>query len=544
MVPRVMSEASATLLSVAAVARESSSSSLEEGRALLQQRLGLFGKVTFLVNLFYYPLFNLALGLDPAVGFQAALRGLVSYEALGEFLIFGGLWGVCRLGKLSLRALHIIEAVGVLLIAMVVSSWPFVHPYPVAGAYELVLALVVLLNLRAILVPSSAWRTLVLSLGACVIGMVSAILASRYREVLPLTPTTLVVLVLSWCLVAVGFSTVTSSVIYGLRKQVRDARRLGQYTLLRKLGAGAMGEVYLASHALLRRRTAIKLLSADAESHRLERFEREVQLTSQLTHPNTIAIYDYGRTSEGLFYYVMEYLEGLDLEGLLRVSGPQPPGRVIHILRQVCGALEEAHGMGLLHRDIKPANLFLCRRRGIPDLVKVLDFGLVKDLGNSGEGALTQSRGLTGTPLYMAPEAITSPDAVDARSDLYSLGAVGYALLTGTHVFEGHGVVEICAHHLHTAPEPPEVRLGRALPKDLCDVVLHCLEKRPEARYASARELRVALDACVDAERWTEEEAERWWQMLGTAAEAQVPPERHVLSGSQTLVTDLAKRVA
>jgi eukaryotic-like serine/threonine-protein kinase len=522
-----------------------SSSHTEDGRALLQERLGLFGKVCFLIDILYYPLFHLAIVLDPQVGLQAALEGLFSYEALGEYAVFGCIWLLCRTGTRSWKALQAIETVGVLLMGTVVASWPFVHPYPVAGIYEMLLALVALLSLRAILVPSSSRRTLLLSGGACGIGMLATLVAMRHRDAAPLSPISQVLLALCWFIVAVAFSTVASAVIYGLRKQVRDARKLGQYTLLQRLGAGAMGEVYLASHALLRRRTAIKLLRADTDGQGLERFEREVQLTSQLTHPNTIAIYDYGRTADGLFYYVMEYLEGVDLEGLFTATGPQPPARVIHILRQVCGALEEAHGLGLLHRDIKPANLFLCRRRGMPDLVKVLDFGLVKQLGNSSDVAISQGSVITGTPLYMAPEAISTPEAVDARGDLYSLGAVGYALLTGTHAFKGRSVVEICAHHLHTPPVPPEVRAGRELPKDLCDVLLRCLEKTPEARYESARALRVALEACADAGRWTEEDAERWWMAHGVEVEsARSRREDPTLAGTQTLMADLASRAA
>jgi serine/threonine-protein kinase len=519
-----------------------SSSGSEDGRALLQERLGLFGKVCFLVDVLYYPVFNLALGLDPAVGFRAALKGLLSYQALGEYTVFGLIWLLCRTGPRSLRALSAIESVGVLAMGTVISLWPFIHPYPMAGTYELLLAQVVLLSLRATLVPSSARRTLLLSGGTCVIGLAATFFASGLRDVSPATPTSLVLLALCWCIATTAFSSVISAVIYGLRKQVRDARKLGQYTLLRRLGGGAMGEVFLASHALLRRRTAIKLLRADADDRGLERFEREVQLTSQLTHPNTIAIYDYGRTSDGLFYYVMEHLEGSDLDGLLAASGPQPPARVIHILLQVCGALEEAHGQGLLHRDIKPANLFLCRRRGMPDMVKVLDFGLVKELGNKTDVSITQNSTITGTPLYMAPEAISTPEQVDARGDLYSLGAVGYALLTGTHVFEGRSVVEICAHHLHSPPLAPRVRAGRELPEDLSHVILRCLEKKPEARYESARALRAALAACADAGRWTEEDAEHWWREQGSRVESTRPRrEGSVLSGSQTLVPERAR---
>ena len=200
-----------------------------------------------------------------------------------------------------------------------------------------------------------------------------------------------------------------------------------------------MGIVYRAHHALLRRPTAVKLLPAGrAGESNLSRFEREVQLTSSLTHPNTVAIYDYGHTPDGIFYYAMEYLDGMDLEELVELDGAQDPARVVHVLRQVCGALAEAHGVGLVHRDIKPANILLCERGGIPDTAKVVDFGLVKQLSTSGVGpGVSTVNNIMGTPLYLSPEAITSPEKVDARSDLYALGAVAYYLVTGKAVFEG-----------------------------------------------------------------------------------------------------------
>jgi serine/threonine-protein kinase len=516
----------------------------EEGRALLQERLALFGKVCFLVNLFYYPLFNLAVALVPGNDLSSVLASLFSYEALGEFICFGTLWAVCRRGAYSARTLGLIDVVSMLTIGATTAMWPFVHLSPVLGTYELVLAHLALLSLRATLVPSTGRRTLLVGLGVCGTGLVSVLVASRLREVAPLTPGTVSLLALSWMLVATAFSTVVSSVIYGLRQQVRDARKLGQYTLHEHLGSGAMGSVYLASHALLRRRTAIKLLNPDAGARALERFEREVQLTSQLTHPNTIAIYDYGHTEDGLFYYAMEYLDGVDLEGLVASTGPLPPARAVHILRQVCGALEEAHGQGLLHRDIKPANIFLCRRRGEPDMVKVLDFGLVKELGAPKEAAITQSSTLTGTPLYLSPEAISQPEGIDARSDLYSVGAVGYFLLTGRPLFEGHNLVEICAHHLHSSPVPPAERLGRPLPEALSQLVLRCLEKNPRERFASARELRQALAACTQVGQWSEEDAERWWEQHGQAVARARRGERRLLTGTQTLVREVAGQAA
>ena len=341
-----------------------------------------------------------------------------------------------------------------------------------------------------------------------------------------------------WSLVAVGLAALASRVIYGLRVEAREARQVGQYTLEAKLGEGGMGVVYRARHALLRRPTAVKLLPPEkAGATAVERFEREVQLTARLTHPNTVAIFDYGRTLDGVFYYAMEYLEGMSLEALVAEYGPQPPARVVHILEQVCGALDEAHALGLVHRDIKPANIVLGERGGVPDVAKILDFGLVKELAPPGGLALTNVDTILGTPLYMAPEALTTPDQVGPRSDIYSLGAVGYDLLTATHVFEGRTPVEILSHHLHTAPARPSERLGRALPPRLEAVILSCLEKDPARRPASARALRDALSGS-DAGRWTEDDARAWWSARAGHTGAAPRPDATLHS----LTVDLSRR--
>jgi CHASE1-domain containing sensor protein len=252
--------------------------------------------------------------------------------------------------------------------------------------------------------------------------------------------------------------------IRSLRRQVSDARRLGQYDLERKLGQGGMGTVYRARHALLRRPTAIKLLPMEkVGAQAIARFEREVQHTSSLTHPNTVSIYDYGRTPDGVFYYAMEYLDGVDLQDLVDQTGPQDPRRVVHVLKQVAGALSEAHPQGLVHRDVKPANIVLCERGGVRDTVKVFDFGLVKDITSTDVSQSTAAT-IIGTPLYMAPEAVTAPEAVGPSADLYALGAVAYFLLTGVPPFHGQSVVEVCSQHVHQAPVPPSVKLGRSVP--------------------------------------------------------------------------------
>jgi serine/threonine-protein kinase len=321
-------------------------------------------------------------------------------------------------------------------------------------------------------------------------------------------------------LLIVAVTTVITETVHGLRERVRQAMKLGQYTLEEKIGEGGMGVVYKASHALLRRPTAIKLLPPErAGETNLVRFEREVQLTSLLTHPNTVSVYDFGRTPEGSFYYAMEYLEGLDLQQLIDVDGPQDPGRVVRLLAQICGALAEAHAIGLIHRDVKPANVLLCERGGTPDVVKVLDFGLVKQLGAPQDSKLMLSavNQIVGTPLYLSPEAITTPNGMDGRSDLYAVGAVGYLLLTGTPPFTGNSVVEVCGHHLHTPPTPPSARLGRPVPAELEQLVLRCLAKSRDDRPRDAARLRDELIACELGDSWPSERATRWWVERGRA---------------------------
>ena len=303
---------------------------------------------------------------------------------------------------------------------------------------------------------------------------------------------------------------------------VERAKRLGQYTLVRKLGAGGMGTVYLARHSMLRRQTAVKLITKDDDPAAVTRFEREVQSTASLKHPHTIEIYDYGRTPSGTFYYAMEYLAGIDLAQLVDRYGPLPAGRVIELLLQVCESLAEAHGKGLIHRDIKPANIIVSRYGGTPDFVKVLDFGLVKSIEDDGDVTATEAHSIKGTPHYMSPESINDPQSVDARSDLYALGAVAYFLLTGQQVFDGESGMAVLVAQTHEAPRPPSERIEGEVPADLEALVLQCLGKSPEVRPQSARDLRARLLACQAAGAWTEEEADRWWDQHESEIEAAV----------------------
>ncbi|ADB17917.1 serine/threonine protein kinase [Pirellula staleyi DSM 6068] len=312
---------------------------------------------------------------------------------------------------------------------------------------------------------------------------------------------------------AVIFSFAVSHFQRAAQKATLAAKQLGQYQLEEKLGEGGMGVVYKGQHKMLRRATAIKLLHTSRNTEdAIRRFEREVQLTCQLNHPNTIAIFDYGRTPDGIFYYAMEFLDGMDLEQLVTRYGAQPDGRVLSIMKQICGSLAEAHGVGLVHRDIKPANIYLCRRGGICDFIKVLDFGLVKAVDGSRESNITAAGAVTGTPAYMAPESIDEPEHPDPRSDLYAVGAVAYFLLTGAPVFSGRSVVEICMHHAKTIPQPPSLCSKQSISPMLEAVVLNLLAKKPEERVSSASELLELLEKIVPEHPFSAADASAWWK--------------------------------
>jgi serine/threonine-protein kinase len=471
--------------------------------ALLQHRLALLGAISAALTLGFYLVAQVMVQLGPENPWPAAAHGLT----LTTLLLTGGAWLYCRGRRRPATRLRTLE--GLLMMAMgflVLFTSPEVIPEPELRTMVMLLSVTLVLYTRSIFIPSSPVRTLVLSAATALPLAVYALATESPR---------LGIWKVMWLLAAITVATAGSAVIYGLRREVRAARQLGQYTLEEKLGEGGMGVVYLARHAMLRRPTAVKLVKSErVRESTLRRFEREVQLTAGLSHPNTVSVFDYGRTPDGVFYYAMEYLEGLTLDELVDADGPQTPGRTVHILRQVLGALAEAHGIGLVHRDIKPGNIILCERGGLSDVAKVLDFGLVKDLETP--GGMTQDGTLVGTPLYLAPEAIRSPN-VDARADLYSLGAVAYFLLTGHHVFDGRTVVEICSHHLHTPPTPPSSRLGHDLPPDLDAWVLACLEKDPSGRPGSASAASARLDRCAITEEWTLEAGRAWWAAKGRA---------------------------
>ena len=300
------------------------------------------------------------------------------------------------------------------------------------------------------------------------------------------------------------------------------------------LGAGAMGEVYQARHGMLRRPTAVKLLRPEVVGEEaVARFEREVQLTAQLTHPNTVRIFDYGRTDDGVFYYAMEYLEGADLATVVGESGPLPSGRAVRILRQASDALAEAHASGLIHRDIKPANIFLKGGGYLSDFVKVVDFGLVLEVDQEADDRLTVEGKIAGTPHYMSPETLLDPEDVEPRCDVYALGCVAYFLLTGDHVFRGRTIVEVCGQHLHSEPEPM-IERGAEVPESLEALVRRCLAKDPKERpttEALSRELG-SMEAAEWA-TWSDTDSAGWWQEHGRFLLKQRAENTETLSETQ-----------
>jgi serine/threonine-protein kinase len=306
-----------------------------------------------------------------------------------------------------------------------------------------------------------------------------------------------------------------------LHEQAHEAQRIGQYRLKEVLGFGGMGAVYLAEHVLLRRPCAIKLIRPDqvGDPKTLLRFEREVQATATLTHWNTIEIFDYGHSDDGTFYYVMEYLPGMNLEDLIEQHGPMPPERAVHLLRQVCQALREAHGIGLIHRDVKPSNIIACERGRVYDVAKLLDFGLVKGLAVAGDVQLTHEGAMAGSPAFMSPEQAAGVAEIDARSDIYNVGAVAYFLITGKLIFERDSTLKMLHAHAFEPIEPlPQFRAD--VPADLQKVILRCLEKAPERRYQDADTLDKALAACACSGLWTGERAEQWWRELDSSKRA------------------------
>jgi eukaryotic-like serine/threonine-protein kinase len=493
------------------------------GSPFVQARLALLGKTVFLLSFGFFTVINCVVIVGAGFG---VLPSLVTQANVMHFLsssVMGALWVIASLRPWSLRTLGILDG-GSLLLAGVGLGLMAAQPDEkqlMAGLF----ALAVTMMARAVLIPSTAMRTFCLSSIASLPLLTVPWVFHQPAAVPGFGPGLLELLsfmnALLWSMLSVALSTVMSQTIYGLRQQVRAASEIGQYTLEEKIGSGGMGEVWRARHRLLIRPAAVKLVTASALGStpgrdpelRLRRFEREARATAGLKSPHTVQLYDFGVTDDGTLYYVMELLDGMDLDTLVERFGPVPAERAIHLLLQVCASLDDAHRNGLIHRDIKPANIVVSQVSAAWDFVKVLDFGLVKlDSPRQREDRdrLTNDDNVSGTPGFIAPEVVVGSEA-DHRVDIYALGCVAYWLLTGKLVFEGPGMIKVMYDHVHTPPAPPSSRTELPMPAELEALILACLEKEPAHRPASASELQARLQAIALATPWTRERAERWW---------------------------------
>jgi tRNA A-37 threonylcarbamoyl transferase component Bud32 len=492
--------------------------------SLLRRRLLFVALLTLAPSLIFF-IRNLAdSNLPPNLsGIALAFHGSV---ALVTALMAGVLW---QQKHLSLRPLRIIELVifgslAVFFAWMQYRDFNHGELQKALGGQDASLVLrhavgnssmkwFFLIVLYGVFIPNSWRRCLLVSLVLALAPLILTPLAASRDG--PLEPEMRFALLdLATLLsVAVAIAVFGSHRLQVLQAQAFEAQQLGQYRLGKRLGSGGMGEVYLAEHLLLRRPCAVKLIRPEqaGDPTNLQRFEREVQAMATLTHWNTVEIYDYGHADDGTFYYVMEYLPGQNLEQLVTDFGPLPPARAIHLLRQVCGALHEAHNVGLLHRDIKPSNIIACERGGFFDVVKLLDFGLVQETGlDKSDGRLTQHGTVIGSPPFMSPEQAAGKSDIDARSDIYSLGAVAYFLLTGQAPFVRETAMMMLMAHAYEPVVPP-TNLRPEVPEDLQAVVLRCLEKDPSRRFPDAHSLEQALASCAAADQWTAEQAALWW---------------------------------
>jgi eukaryotic-like serine/threonine-protein kinase len=398
----------------------------------------------------------------------------------------------------------------------------YLDPNPQAASMPSVSWVAVWILLFATAIPSPPRRALAAALAsATAVPVVTAIAIARGDASAPGSPLTYALRILVPYAVVAVLAYVAARVVYRLGAELTHARELGSYRLVERLGQGGMGEVWRAEHQLLVRPAAIKLIRGTDERRTPEewrelraRFEREAQVTSTLRSPHTIQLYDFGVTEDGAFYYVMELLDGFDLQALVERFGPVPVDRAIHFLTQICDSLAEAHHFGLVHRDIKPANVYVCRYGRAVDFIKVLDFGLAKpvdpDRGTT-EVSLTGTHAARGTPAFMSPEQALGARSLDARADLYALGCLAYWLVTGKPVFQGQTPLETIVKHVQTPPEPPSRQTDLPIPAGFDDLVLACLAKNRDDRPADASDVACRLRRLADGGAWTDPRARAWW---------------------------------
>lgn len=509
----------------------------EEMRVFLQKRLRILTTTVSILLLFLSIKFIISLAGESSRNlWQAVLyfstrfpNSVLFFLAASSSLLAVVLWRK----RAKTATLQVLDALFLqTLMAPCLYLYARLHFFEFSGFAAVVPFLMLFILSRAILIPSTAWQTILLSLPAP-IGVLliqlqagaSYSYAGQPYEPMHFTDSLMQNQIL--LLGSIAIAAIASRVNLGLRRQNFNARNIGQYKIEKLLGKGGMGEVYLATHSLLKRPTAVKFLRPEiAGEHALTRFEQEVRHTSRLSHPNTITIYDYGHTAEGIFYYVMELLQGADLSRIVTETGPMPPGRVIHVLASACGALGEAHAKGIIHRDIKPQNIMLCDKGGEHDVVKILDFGLVKDIHDSSYDA-DESGSISGTPETISPESL-SGGSIGPASDIYSLCAVGCYMLTGKSIFDADTVDKFLKAHLESDPIPPSARRS-GIPDDLESILLQGLDKRPSHRPETTRALKESLLSCRDAGQWDSNDADTWWADHGD------PLVRYASSSRETM---------
>jgi serine/threonine-protein kinase len=513
-------------------AGESSSGALLAARGLPPDLLREAGRRLELASLLVAVAFAFALAVNPIVrlaGWYALPRprthAVVSVVMIAVSVIVAGAARKRLLAPVRLIDLGLVYEV---IVAFGIAIGDNLTALTAERPLETISWLCVWIVIFPLVVPATPGKAIVASLAAASTWPLAYLIGLRLGN--PSATTATVALNGLENYVAAILALLPTFVLRRLGAAVQKAREMGSYELVERLDRGGMGEVWRARHRMLARPAAIKLIRPDrlglgsgrAAENLVMRFEREAQATAALHSPHTVELYDFGVTREGTFYYVMEILDGLDLESLVRRFGPVPAERAAHLLVHACDSLDDAHFAGLIHRDIKPANLYACRRGRQHDFLKVLDFGLVKSswADAHSDPALSRESAITGTPAYLAPEVVLGERAIDGRVDIYCLGCVAYWLVVGQRVFEGATPMELVLHHVQTAPVPPSRRGSIAVPRALEDVIMACLEKDPARRPASARDLAALLEATGLPRRWTPERAREWWDTHAPAAPA------------------------
>jgi eukaryotic-like serine/threonine-protein kinase len=507
-----------------------SGSHLESGEALLVARglppdlLRLASRRLELASLVLAAAYSLALVLTNifrATGWRPQPHFLLhNIIALTLVSVSMALFWLCRRGRLEPIRLLDLGLLYEVMVALGISLQDNLAPLSPYRPLDTVSWLFIWIVMFPVIVPAPPAKALMASLAAASTWPVA--FAAGLALGNPSPPTPVVALTFLENYFAVVLALVTTLVMRRLGAHVQKAREMGSYELVERLGQGGMGEVWRARHKMLARPAAIKLIRPQAlglqtgplAERLLRRFEREAQATAALHSPHSVELYDFGVTADGTFYYVMEILEGLDLEALVRRFGPVPAERAIHLLLQVCDSLADAHHAGLVHRDIKPANIYACRKGLKHDFVKVLDFGLVKSTWVEEDddiSELTQEGAVPGTPGYIAPEVALGDGRVDGRADLYAVGCVGYWLLTGHRVFESGTPMQVAIQHVQAAPVAPSRRTDLQIPQLLERAIMACLEKAPERRPTDAADLADRLAGCDLETGWNEQRARCWW---------------------------------